>query len=335
MNEPKLIELSQAASRLDGASRIVITTHTRADGDGVGSMAAMQRVLRKRGKNVSAYLHETILDRYAFMKEFERMSVWGEVDPQEVLTGADLILIVDTCAVAQLGEIAATIKTTPVRRLAIDHHVTREDIVDEALVDHTAGSCSQIVAQLCDSTGWPIDTETATLLFVGMATDTGWFRFSNADEEAFAIAARLVGAGAKPAELYERLYLNDCEARLRLIGEVLSSFELHADGRLAVIRITRAMLKRCGATREMTEEVINEPQRMGDVVACLLLVEPEGNDPVRISLRSKRFVNVAAIASQFGGGGHERAAGARASGTVDSVAAEVIPLIERAMNAPE
>ncbi len=332
MTEPKLIDFSQAAARLDGASRIVITTHTRADGDGVGSMAAIHRVLRQRGKEVTAYLHETILDRYAFMQEFERMSVWGAVDSRDVLTSADLILVVDTCAVAQLGEIAAAIKGASVARLAIDHHVTRDDIVDEALVDQTAGSCSQIVAQLCNSADWSIDTEAATLLFVGMATDTGWFRFSNADEDAFAIAARLVGAGAKPAELYERLYLNDCEARLRLVGEVLSSFELYAEGRLAVIRITQAMLKRCGATREMTEEVINEPQRMGDVVACLLFVEPEGDGPVRISFRSKRLVNVAAIASQFGGGGHERAAGARVPGNIDSVAAQVVPLMVRAMS---
>ncbi|MFH1418302.1 MAG: bifunctional oligoribonuclease/PAP phosphatase NrnA [Planctomycetota bacterium] len=330
MNEPKLIDPSQTAARLDAASRIVITTHTRADGDAVGSMAALQRVLRQRGKDVTAYLHETILDRYAFLQQLERLSEWGDANSRDVLAGADLILVVDTCAVAQLGEIAAAIKTIPVRRLAIDHHVTRDDVVDEAIIDQAAGSCSQIIVRLCDLAGWPIDAETATLLFAGMATDTGWFRFSNADQEAFAIAARLVGAGAKPAELYERLYLNDCEARLRLIGEVLSSFELHADGRLAVIRITQAMLKRCGATREMTEEVINEPQRMGDVTACLLLVEPEGSDPVRISFRSKRLVNVAAIASQFGGGGHKRAAGARVPGTIDSVAAQVIPVMVRA-----
>jgi phosphoesterase RecJ-like protein len=104
----------------------------------------------------------------------------------------------------------------------------------------------------------------------------------------------------------------------------LSSFELHAGGRLAVIRLTREALTRCGATREMTEDLINEPQRLGSVVACVLLVEPEGPGPVRVSFRSKRGVDVAALAAHFGGGGHERAAGARIAGTMDEVARRVI-----------
>ncbi len=185
--------------------------------------------------------------------------------------------------------------------------------------------------RLIESAGWEIDAETATMLYVGIATDTGWFRFSNADEAAFAAAGRLVSMGARPNELYERLYHSDCEARLRLIGELLSNFELHANGRLAVLRITRDLLAKCGATREMTEEVINEPMRMGDVVASLLLVEPEGDAPVRLSFRSKRDLDVARLAARFGGRGHARAAGARMTGTLSSVADEVIPAMVRAM----
>ena len=87
----------------------------------------------------------------------------------------------------------------------------------------------------------------------GLATDTGWFQFSNADETAFRSAAGLIAAGAQPNTLYEQLYKNDPEARLRLIGEVLRSFELQADGRLAVIRVDRATLERVGATDRLLE----------------------------------------------------------------------------------
>ena len=181
---------------------------------------------------------------------------------------------------------------------------------------------------------WPArDRSSATLLYTGLATDTGWFRFSNADSAAFATGGRLVDAGARPNELYELLYLNEPEPRVRLIGEVLSSFELLAGGRLAVIRLTRDMIARCGATQQMTEDIINEPQRIGSVVACLLLAEPDGEGPVRVSFRSKRDVDVEAIARQFGGGGHARAAGAKIPGTLDVAYEQVVPVLMRALEA--
>jgi bifunctional oligoribonuclease and PAP phosphatase NrnA len=91
------------------------------------------------------------------------------------------------------------------------------------------------------------------------------------------------------------------------------------------------MLNRCGATREMTEELINEPQRIGSVIACVLIVEPVGDGPVRVSFRSKHGLDVAALAARFGGGGHERAAGARIAGTFASVAQQVIPVVIEAV----
>lgn len=333
MKKPARIGLGETVARLEAASRIVITTHTRADGDAVGSMVALQGLLRGRGKTATAYLHEPVLDRYAFLTESEKLLVWDVASSPRVLGDADLVLLVDTCASAQLGKLAGPIKSAPVRRLAMDHHVTRDDVVEEVFFDESAGACAQIVLQVCDHAGWPIDGYMATALFTALATDTGWFRFANADRAVFVAGARLVKAGARPNELYERLYLSDCEARARLIGAVLSSFELYADGRLAVIRITQELLTRCRATREMTEEIINEPQRVGSVNAVLLLVEPLGDGPVRASFRSKRGLDVAAVAARFGGGGHERAAGARIAGTLDSVAAQVLPVMIGAVEA--
>lgn len=333
MANPGRLGLAETVARLEAASRIVITTHTRADGDAVGSMAAMQRLLRQRGKTATGYVHEPVLDRYAFLTKSEPLLVWDQAAAPRVLATADLLLLVDTCASAQLGKMAQPVKAAPVRKLAIDHHLTRDGIVDEVFYSEDAGATAQIIVQVCEHAGWSIDGQTAAALFAALATDTGWFRFANADRAVYMTAARLIKAGAEPSELHQRLYLNDCEGRARLAGAVLSSFELLADGRLAVIRITQEMLTRCGATREMTEELINEPQRVGSVVACLLLVEPVGDGPVRLSFRSKSSkVDVAAIAARFGGGGHERAAGARVFGTMEGVAAQVVPVVIQAVN---
>jgi bifunctional oligoribonuclease and PAP phosphatase NrnA len=333
MNKPTRLGLTDIVARINAATRIIITTHTRADGDAVGSAAAMQHTLRLLGKTATVYLHEPILDRYAFRAESEPLLNWDLAVAAKTLASADLLLVVDTCAAAQLSKLADLIMAAPVRKVAIDHHVTRDGVVDEVFFSEDAGASAQIVLQIIEHAGWPMDRQVATALFTGLATDTGWFRFANADRVVYLAAAKLIKAGASPVELYERLYLSDCEARARLIGAVLSSFELKADGRLAVIRISQDMLNRCGATREMTEEIINEPQRIGSVVVCMLIVEPVGDGPVRVSFRSKHGLDVAAFAARFGGGGHERAAGARIPGTFASVSEKVIPVLVEAVEA--
>ncbi len=344
MNQPALIDIRNAAKRIAAARRIAITTHARADGDALGCVAAMQRVMRLQGKQATALIHEPPSPRYEFVNDLERLSIWESSNSPEVLaresrsaaeilSESDLLVVLDTCAAVQLGDVAEAIRSAALPKLAIDHHITRDEIVDEAWVDESAGACALLVLRLCEEARWPLDATTATLLFVGLATDTGWFRFSNADREVFAAGARLVAAGARPNELYERLYLSEILPRVRLMGEVMASFELFAGDRLAVVKVTGEMLSRCGATRPMTEEIMNEPMRLASVVACAMFVEPEGREPVRVSLRSKRDVDVAALAARWGGGGHARAAGAKVSGDFAVATKEVVAALVKELEA--
>ncbi len=325
------MDIEAAIVRLSGARRVVVTSHARADGDAIGSVAALARVLEQQGKKVAAYLHEPVCARYQFLPGIERIDVWRPETARSVLTGADLLVLVDTCAMMQLGDVAEAIAGATLHKIAIDHHLTRDNIVDELLLDENAGACAQIITQLCDQAGWDIDADTATLLFCGVATDTGWFRFSNTDAHVLQTAARLVEAGAEPSRLYEGIYQQDSEARVRLVASALSSFELLADGSLAVIKITQEMLRRCGADDGMTEEIVNEPQRLASVVACVLLAEQAGGGPIRVNLRSKRDVDVAEIARQFGGGGHSRAAGVRIEGSLEAVSKRVVAAVVAAL----
>lgn len=333
MTRPELIDVSAAARRIAAAQRIVVTSHARADGDALGCVLAMGRLLRGQGKNVAAFLHEAVAARYEKIAEFERAQVWEPSAAGAALAGADLLLLLDTCAAVQLGDVAQAVRNAGAHVMAIDHHVTRDDVAAEAWVDEAAAACAQLVLALADHARWPIDAGTATLLFTGLATDTGWFRFSNADARAFADAARLISAGARPNEVYEAVYLNEVLPRLRLMGEVLRTFESLCDSRLAIIRVTRDMLARCGATNEMTEDIINEPQRLGGGVAAVMLVEPEPGSPVRVSFRSKRDIDVAKLAARWGGGGHSRAAGAKIMGEYAAVCGEVVEEMRRAVGA--
>jgi phosphoesterase RecJ-like protein len=331
-NEPRMIDRAAASKRLSAAGRVLITTHARADGDAIGSALGLARVLKAAGKQASVFLHESVPGRYRFLPDTMAARVWPVPAALDDVRNTDLVAVVDTCARAQLGDAVDAVMSAP-NRLAIDHHATRDAIVPEAWVDVSSASCTMMIAGLAQEAGWPIDRDAATLLFAGLATDTGWFRHSNTDAAALASAAALAKLGANPTELYERLFMGDPEARLRLIGEVLRSFELLANGRLAIYRLTREMLRRCGADETMAEDIINEPQRIGSVNVSVMLVEPEGDGPVRISLRSKHSVDVAAIARQFGGGGHTCAAGAKMRGGFDDVYKQVLTATLKAISA--
>ncbi len=247
----------------------------------------------------------------------------------------DAVVVVDTCAWSQLEPIAEFLKRAP-RTLVIDHHPTRDPVAtrpgDLRLFDESAGAVCLIIAELVKSAGLAFDPALATALLVGIATDTGWFRFSSTDGRVLRMAAELVDAGAPPAPIYRAIYEQDAPGKLRLLGRMLQNLELLAGGRLAVLKLRRADFDAVGADGTMTEDLVNEAGRLEGIEAILLFTEePDGS--IRVNLRSKQALDVAALASRFGGGGHARAAGARPAGSwdqvVDSVTAAALAELEK------
>ncbi len=196
-------------------------------------------------------------------------------------------------------------------------------------IDPTSASACGLVCEWHQACGWPIEPVSAEGLFAGIAADTGWFRFPNTDGRTLRAAADLLEqGGVRPDVLYARLNGVFSPARLRLEALMLAGLEYHADGRLAEMTLTREMFAKAGAAAADAEELVNEAMMVGPVVVSLLLTEDDQGQ-VRVNLRSKSpevagiNVDVAAIARQFGGGGHTRAAGARVAGSVSEVRAQV------------
>ncbi|MCK6456270.1 MAG: bifunctional oligoribonuclease/PAP phosphatase NrnA [Phycisphaerae bacterium] len=311
----------EAAERLREARRVAITTHTRPDGDAIGSSVGLGRVLREQGGDATVHLLDAVPPRYQFLTDGFPCRPIGSAS--DALADVDLICIVDTSSWSQLEPIRKTLERSSGPIVVIDHHRTRDAIGHVTVLDESAGATAEMITTLCRYANWPISADAALALLTGLATDTGWFRFSNATPRVFETAAYLLQRGVPLPELYERLYLGDPAPRLRLMGRLLASMELLADGRIAVLKLPQHVLHECGATSAMTEELINEPQRIGSVNLVILCAESDAG-VIRVSLRSKRDVDVAALAARYGGGGHERAAGARISGRLDDVAARVV-----------
>lgn len=318
-------DLHAVSAWLTECARPLLISHRRPDGDALGAMAAMSLALQRLGKEPAAALFEPLPKRYDLLASSAPWRQWDET--REILAAdCDSVVILDTCALTQLEPIADYLARAP-RTLVIDHHATRDTIGTRAgdlrVFDETAGAACLIVAEWVRAAGITIDQPLATALFIGIATDTGWFRFNSTDARTMRIGAELLAAGADAAGIYRQLYEREPHAKLRLIARVLEKLELHADGRLAVMKLRPADFAAVGASVEMTEDLVNEAGRLASAEATILFTE-ESDGVVRVNFRSKRVLDVSQLARRYGGGGHVRAAGARPNGKWDDLVPRVI-----------
>jgi phosphoesterase RecJ-like protein len=211
-------------------------------------------------------------------------------------------------------------------------------LADEYLIDETASATALIIHDWAQAAGWPLDDHARLALYVGLVTDTGWFRFANTDARTLTTAAALVASGVRPAQVFEQVYQNEPAARVRLLAAVMSTLELHHHDRLAVMTITRQAFAQTGASPTDTEDLVNYPLQVATVDVSVLLVEQEDGG-TRVSFRSKApsetrpDIDVATVAKDFAGGGHRRAAAARVSAPVDRVKTLVIDRVAERIHA--
>jgi phosphoesterase RecJ-like protein len=319
-----------AVRELERAQRIILTTHVKPDGDGLGSIAALRRWLLSRGKTVEVVVPTPPPVRYGFLDPDRAVrTARRDVDPK-ALPPADLVCLVDTGTWQQLAGVEPLVNHASTPVLLIDHHLTHDDLADCLLVDPEAAATAVLVYHLLRAAGAAVDARTARDLFVGLATDTDWFRLPNVDAETLRLAAALVEAGARPCDIYDQLYLNEDMPRVQLRGRAIETLRCRLDGRATVMRLTRALFRELGADIGDTENLINECLRVRGTQVGIMLVETDGEE-IRVSWRSRPGVNVLEVAERFGGGGHVRAAGARIKGSIDQVEAQVLAAVAQAL----
>jgi phosphoesterase RecJ-like protein len=311
------------------ASSFVLTSHMRPDCDAVGSELALALALRSLGKTVRIINGDAVPPHIAFIDPANEVHVLGR-DVQTSDTKCDVHAIVDTSAWSQLGPMADVIRNSAARKVNIDHHVSQDDLGATVFKDTTSESTGRLILQAIDALGVKLTTEMAQPLFAAIGTDTGWFRFSSVGEPTFQAAARLVSAGARPNEIFTKLYEQNSLARLLLQGRILTNVKSHAGGRLLTTAITQDDLKAVGAEPTDTEDVINRLLSVSGVEAALLFLELTPQE-TKVSLRSRSSLDVNAVAAQFGGGGHKAASGVRFHGPLSQAVADVTAAVSAAM----
>lgn len=327
--EKSSIDWQRFAELIDKSRRILLTTHIRPDCDAVGSQLAMTAVLEKLGKEVRPVNAFDLPPGLRFLDPGAKLMRLGTV-AAEMVESIDLLMVLDTSAWAQLGEMGDVIRNTKARKAVLDHHVSSDDLGAEMFKDTSSEATGRLVVEAADYLGVPLSAEIAVPAFTALATDTGWFRFSSTQSGTLRLAARLMDAGAVPDQLYKALYENDTLARLQLIGRVMAGARSELDGRLIHTRISRDDFDATGALPSDSEDMINMTLAVSGTQVAVILVEQPGGG-VKISFRSRSDVDCSRLAAEFGGGGHRKAAGAFLREPLESAQARVLDVVRTAM----
>ncbi|HZB88265.1 MAG TPA: bifunctional oligoribonuclease/PAP phosphatase NrnA [Terracidiphilus sp.] len=297
--------------------RFLVCSHLRPDGDAVGSVLAMGMLLEQMGKRADLVTADRIPPVYRSLPWADRlrtaMSVSGPYD-------AAILLECGSLARAQLSGL----DKFPI--VNIDHHASGRAWGQVNWIDRGAASVGQLVHRLVVAAGAAVTPEMATCLYTTLLTDTGGFLFGMLQSSTFALAHELVEKGADAGRIAQDVYFSTPLAKLLLLGTALTN--LRREGRLGWLSITHEDMERTGAEEEDCEGIVNYALSAAGVEVAVFLCElPEGR--IRLSLRSKGRVNVAAIAEAMGGGGHENAAGCTLDGPLDRARKQILAELRR------
>ncbi|HOX77745.1 MAG TPA: DHH family phosphoesterase [Bacteroidales bacterium] len=293
---------------------VVVTSHHNPDGDAIGSVIAMVKLLEKRVPQVTGIVPNDFPDFLKWMPGADRIVIYNQLEPKakELIYNADLIFCLDYNALHRTDAMAPALKSARAVKVLIDHHLDplSEDF-DYIISRIDISSTSELLFNFIEQCGWSdlIGQEVATGLFVGIMTDTGSFSYSCNYPETFQISALLIKTGIDPEQIHRNVYDTYSESRLRLLGYCLGEkMTILPQYKTAYIALTKAELDRFQYKTGDTEGVVNFALSIDEIRFAVLLTER--TDRIRLSFRSKGNLSMNVFARKyFNGGGHRNAAG--------------------------
>lgn len=317
MKLKRKVTTEQTAELLKNSGSIALFAHTRPDGDTVGSCVALSFILRKMGKTADVFCDEK--PDGAFCEFDEMQSV------KNAFSGKyDLLVAVDCGDVFRLGSFAGVFQKHP-KTLVIDHH-DGQPYADFNCV-RSYSSTAEIVFEIVQKLGVKPDESTATMLYMGLCTDTGNFFNDNTNAHSFAVASKLTELGADIQKVNRLFFKQTSFNQNKLLAKSLGSMRSYFDGKLCVIFAMKSDISALGLPFSATESLVSYAANVNTAVVGVSLAEHAEN-VFKVSFRGNDF-DVRSIAEEFGGGGHLRAAGCMISGLFEDVVEKIVRTVER------
>ncbi len=323
--------MHQIIDQLKKSRNVLVTSHVQPDGDALGSLIAMGLALSACDKKITLYNEDELPKAFRFLPSANRI-----VHRLDSVDTFDTAVILDCGDLRRVGEMALKINTIPTI-INIDHHITNTGFGNFQIVDPSACATAEIIYRLIKEMKIPISRIMAFSIYTGIMTDTGSFRFSNTNQEAFSICEEMVGIGVDPTFVAGHVSVTYSLSRIKLLNMVLESIEVSENGRLSLMTLTQEMLNKTNSKPEDLGRLINYARHIENVkVAALIFesknggsIEPDSKHQFHISLRSDGTVNVAEIAAKYGGGGHKSAAGFNMTTTLQTIKNKILRIADK------
>ena len=314
--------------------RFLLTSHVRPDCDALGSELGMAAVLESLGKDATIVNPHATPPNLAFIDPLRKIGTLGDDAAAADMDGHEVLMVLDTSAWQQLGEMAGVVRSSGALKVVVDHHPSEDGLGAEMFKDINAESKGRLVVEAAEHLGVELTPAMAGPLFAAIATDSGWFRFGSTTGPTLRCVAKLIDAGAQPQSIYTELYEQDTLARLKLRGLILSRAQTEMDGRLVHTSVLSPDFEKTGALPIDTEDAINLTLAVKGVEAAVILVEQPGGG-FKLSFRSRGKLDCRRLAEQYGGGGHFAAAGASVTGPLAEVQPKILAAVREALAATD
>ena len=315
------INHQQAWELLCSMDRILLLTHHLPDGDALGSIYALYLVLKSLGKTVRCVTEKTPSSLKAAAIPCEE----PEFAPEAVVT-------VDVADRKMLGD-ELNERYGGIVDLCIDHHGTNSSYARYDLVDPSAAAASEVLFDMLKTVGFQITEPIARELYIGIATDTGCFRYGNTNAKVMRAAAELMECGIDTGSLNTDLFETKTQAYAAFERMAMNALKTYCGGKCAIMLITREMYDKSGLDESDDKPVNALPRQIEGVYVGVTVKEKKNGNGFRVSMRSKEPVSAAEICTKLGGGGHRLAAGCELTGTKEEVVAALLsavtPVLER------
>ncbi len=315
MSEP-----ADVITALRRCASVLISVHRNPDGDALGAQLALMLALEKAGKKTVAHNIDPLPEIYRFLPSSDRIRTGNRIEGRY-----DGVVVLD-CEPSRTGLFDNGVPAETC--INIDHHVTNAGEWPLMWLAPDAAATGEMVYEIINLLGVPLDGDMALCLYTSIFTDTGSFRYSNTTPKAMRIAADLIEAGADPWLVTEHVYESFAYRRLKLLGSVLAGMERSADGKIAWVVVTNELYRQSGASSEDTENFVNFVRSTKGVEVAVLFRQT-AETQYKISLRSKGRVDLSSLAQSLGGGGHKNAAGSVMNGTLEEVKSRVLGEVDK------
>lgn len=312
MNKQDIIKLKQFFST---PKKIVIIMHKSPDGDAIGSSLGLYHFLLKLKQKVTVISPNAYPDFLKWMEGTKQVIDYSKKASVAVnaIKATNMIVCLDFNSLKRIDELGKEVAKSKALKLLIDHHPQPEDFADIKLHTIQASSTAELVFDFIDMLDEKnkINRAIANCLYVGILTDTGSFRFSSTTIHTHKVTAELMERGAEISKVYQLIYDNNRESRLKLVGySLLEKMKILPEYATGFIALTQSDLKRFNYKDGDTEGLVNEPLSINGIAFSALFTEKEDGEGIKISFRSKDDFNVNLFArAHFNGGGHLNAAG--------------------------